>query len=182
MSIKCSEVVNYNICRGYYNLITKMLEEEVKYILEYKSILNDYFKKSLNLQLNIGTKLGIPPDEYKNAKWLDYSPIIGLTQQIPKIIQKQLENNKNFIDEIEKNIKHIDNFLKEKAKIIKKYEEKYNDVNEVLIKKYIEVEKDKISYLNSISKSENIISKYYENKKLLEEKQRSNNKKEEIFC
>ena len=180
MSIKCSEVVNYNICRGYYNLITKMLEEEVKYILEYKSILNDYFKKSLNLQLNIGTKLGIPPDEYKNAKWLDYSPIIGLTQQIPKIIQKQLENNKNFIDEIEKNIKHIDNFLKEKAKIIKKYEEKYNDVNEVLIKKYIEVEKDKISYLNSISKSENIISKYYENKKLLEEKQRSNNKKEEI--
>ena len=180
MSIKCSEVVNYNICRGYYNLITKMLEEEVKYILEYKSILNDYFKKSLNLQLNIGTKLGIPPDEYKNAKWLDYSPIIGLTQQIPKIIQKQLENNKNFIDEIEKNIKHIDNFLKEKAKIIKKYEEKYNDVNEVLIKKYIEVEKDKISYLNSISKSEDIISKYYENKKLLEEKQRSNNKKEEI--
>ena len=169
MSIKCSEVVNYNICRGYYNLTTKMLEEEVKYILEYKSILNDYFKKSLNLQLNIGTKLGIPPDEYKNAKWLDYSPIINLTQQIPKIIQKQIENNKNFMDEIEKNIKHIDNFLKEKGKLIKKYEEKYNDVNEVLIKKYIEVEKYKIPFLNSISKSEDIISKFYENKKSLED-------------
>ena len=178
MSIKCSEVVNYNICRGYYNLITKMLEEEVKYILEYKSILNDYFKKSLNLQVNMGTKLGIPPDEYKNAKWLDYSPIINLTQQIPKIIQKQLENNKTFMDEIEKNIKHIDNFLKEKAKIIKKYEEKYNDVNEVLIKKYIEVEKNKISYLNSISKSEDIISKFYENKKLLEENKNSDKKEE----
>ena len=178
MSIKCSEVVNYNICRGYYNLITKMLEEEVKYILEYKSILNDYFKKSLNLQVNIGTKLGIPPDEYKNAKWLDYSPIINLTQQIPKIIQKQLENNKNFMDEIEKNIKHIDNFLKEKAKLIKKYEEKYNDVNEVLIKKYIEVEKCKISYLNSISKSEDIISKFYENKKFVEENKISEKKEE----
>ena len=178
MSIKCSEVVNYNICRGYYNLITKMLEEEVKYILEYKSILNDYFKKSLNLQVNIGTKLGIPPDEYKNAKWLDYSPIINLTQQIPKIIQKQLENNKNFMDEIEKNIKHIDNFLKEKAKLIKKYEEKYNDVNEVLIKKYIEVEKCKISYLNSISKSEDIISKFYENKKFVEENKISERKEE----
>ena len=178
MSIKCSEVVNYNICRGYYNLTTKMLEEEMKYILEYKSILNDYFKKSLNLQLNIGTKLGIPPDEYKNAKWLDYSPIINLTQQIPKIIQKQIENNKNFMDEIEKNIKPIDNFLKEKGKSIKKYEEKYNDVNEVLIKKYIEVEKYKIPFLNSISKSEDIISKFYENKKLLEDNKNSDKKEE----
>ena len=166
------------ICRGYYNLTTKMLEEEVKYILEYKSILNDYFKKSLNLQLNIGTKLGIPPDEYKNAKWLDYSPIINLTQQIPKIIQKQIENNKNFMDEIEKNIKHIDNFLKEKGKLIKKYEEKYNDVNEVLIKKYIEVEKYKIPFLNSISKSEDIISKFYENKKSLEDNKNSDKKEE----
>lgn len=178
MSIKCSEVVNYNICRGYYNLTTKMLEEEVKYILEYKSILNDYFKKSLNLQLNIGTKLGIPPDEYKNAKWLDYSPIINLTQQIPKIIQKQIENNKNFMDEIEKNIKPIDNFLKEKGKLIKKYEEKYNDVNEVLIKKYIEVEKYKIPFLNSMSKSEDIISKFYENKKSLEDNKNSDKKEE----
>ena len=161
MSIKCSEVVNYNICRGYYNLTTKMLEEEVKYILEYKSILNDYFKKSLNLQLNIGTKLGIPPDEYKNAKWLDYSPIINLTQQIPKIIQKQIENNKNFMDEIEKNIKPIDNFLKEKGKLIKKYEEKY-----------------KIPFLNSISKSEDIISKFYENKKSLEDNKNSDKKEE----
>jgi hypothetical protein len=155
-----------------------MLEEEVKYILEYKSILNDYFKKSLNLQLNIGTKLGIPPDEYKNAKWLDYSPIINLTQQIPKIIQKQIENNKNFMDEIEKNIKPIDNFLKEKGKLIKKYEEKYNDVNEVLIKKYIEVEKYKIPFLNSISKSEDIISKFYENKKSLEDNKNSDKKEE----
>ena len=67
MSIKCSEVVNYNICRGYYNLISKMLEEQIKYILDYKSVLNDYFKKSLTLQVNLGTKLGNPPEEYKNA-------------------------------------------------------------------------------------------------------------------
>ncbi len=178
MSIKCSEVVNYNICRGYHNVISKMLEEEIKYIIEYKSILNDYFKKALSLQLNIGTKLGIPPDEYKNAKWLDLSPIINLTQQIPKIIQKQIENNKNFMDEIEKNIKHIDNFLKEKGKLIKKYEEKYNDVNEILIKKYIEVEKYKIPFLNSISKSEDIISKFYENKKSLEDNKNSDKKEE----
>ncbi len=180
MSIKCSEVVNYNICRGYYNLISKMLEEQIKYILEYKSVLNEYFKKSLTLQVNLGTKLGNPPEEYKNATWLDFSPILILTQQIPKIIQKQIENNKTFIDEIEKSIKNIDNFLKDKEKIIKKYEEKYNDVNETLIKKYIEVEKSKISYLNSISKTEEIISRFYENKKKLEDMQRNKQNNEEL--
>ena len=180
MSIKCSEVVNYNICRGYYNLISKMLEEQIKYILEYKSVLNEYFKKSLTLQVNLGTKLGNPPEEYKNATWLDFSPILILTQQIPKIIQKQIENNKTFIDEIEKSIKNIDNFLKDKEKIIKKYEEKYNDVNETLIKKYIEVEKSKISYLNSISKTEEIISSFYENKKKLEDMQRNKQNNEEL--
>lgn len=171
MSIKCSEVVNYNICKGYYGLISKMLEEEVKYIIDYKSILNDYFKKALNLQVNLGTKLSMPPDEYKNASWLNIEPIIQLTQQVPKIIQKQIENNKNFIDEVDKNIKNIENFLKEKAKIMKKFEEKYNDVNDVLIKKYIEVEKNKINFLNSINKSEDIIFKFYENKKQLDETQ-----------
>ena len=171
MSIKCSEVVNYNICKGYYGLISKMLEEELKYIIDYKSILNDYFKKALNLQVNLGTKLSMPPDEYKNASWLNIEPIIQLTQQVPKIIQKQIEDNKNFIDEVDKNIKNIENFLKEKAKIMKKFEEKYNDVNDVLIKKYIEVEKNKINFLNSINKSEDIIFKFYENKKQLDETQ-----------
>jgi hypothetical protein len=148
-----------------------MLEEELKYIIDYKSILNDYFKKALNLQVNLGTKLSMPPDEYKNASWLNIEPIIQLTQQVPKIIQKQIENNKNFIDEVDKNIKNIENFLKEKAKIMKKFEEKYNDVNDVLIKKYIEVEKNKINFLNSINKSEDIIFKFYENKKQLDETQ-----------
>ena len=171
MSIKCSEVVNYNICKGYYGLISKMLEEELKYIIDYKSILNDYFKKALNLQVNLGTKLSMPPDEYKNASWLNIEPIIQLTQQVPKIIQKQIENNKNFIDEVDKNIKNIKNFLKKKEKKKKKFEEKYNDVNDVLIKKYIEVEKNKINFLNSINKSEDIIFKFYENKKQLDETQ-----------
>ena len=54
---------------------------------------------------------------------------------------------------------------------MKKFEEKYNDVNDVLIKKYIEVEKNKINFLNSINKSEDIIFKFYENKKQLDETQ-----------
>ena len=169
MSVKCSEVVNFNICLGYYRLITQMYKEELEYIRSYKIQLSDYFKKVLNLQVSIGSKLGKPPDEFANASWIDFAPVLKLTQLIPKIIQKQLENIKTFMDEIDKYLKTIDNFLSEKAKMIKRFQQQYDDTNNDLVKRYIEVEKVKISFLNSIDKSEDIIARYYDNKKKLEE-------------
>ena len=169
MSVKCSEVVNFNICLGYYRLITQMYKEELEYIRSYKIQLNDYFKKVLNLQVSIGSKLGKPPDEFADAAWIDFSPVLKLTQLIPKIIQKQLENIKNFTDEIDKYLKTIDNFLSEKAKMIKRFQQQYDDTNNDLVKRYIEVEKVKISFLNSIDKSGDTIARYYDNKKKLEE-------------
>ena len=74
MSVKCSEVVNYNICQGYYKLISQMFDEEIKYIRNFKMNVNEYFKKVLNLQINLGSKLGQLPDEFANADWLDISP------------------------------------------------------------------------------------------------------------
>ena len=169
MSVKCSEVVNFNICLGYYRLITQMYKEELEYIRSYKIQLSDYFKKVLNLQVSIGSKLGKPPEEFANASWIDFTPVLKLTQLIPKIIQKQLENIKTFMDEIDKYLKTIDNFLSEKAKMIKRFQQQYDDTNNDLVKRYIEVEKIKISFLNSIDKSEDIIARYYDNKKKLEE-------------
>ena len=169
MSVKCSEVVNFNICLGYYRLITQMYKEELEYIRSYKIQLSDYFKKVLNLQVSIGSKLGKPPEEFANASWIDFTPVLKLTQLIPKIIQKQLENIKTFMDEIDKYLKTIDNFLSEKAKMIKRFQQQYDDTNNDLVKRYIEVEKVKISFLNSIDKSEDIIARYYDNKKKLKE-------------
>ena len=169
MSVKCSEVVNYNICLGYYRLISQMFEEEIKYIRNYKVILNDYFKKALNLQVNIGSKLGKPPDEFSNADWLNFGPILKLTQQIPKMIQKQIENIKTFMDDLDKKTKVLDDFLKDKSNIIKRFQLKYDNSNNDLIKKYIDVEKIKISFLNSINKTEDIIGRYYDNKNKLDE-------------
>lgn len=168
MSVKCSEVVNYNICLGYYRLISQMFEEEIKYIKNYKVILNDYFKKVLNLQVNIGSKLGKPPDEFSNADWLNFGPILKLTQQIPKMIQKQIENIKTFMDDLDKKTKALDDFLKDKSNIIKRFQLKYDNSNNDLIKKYIDVEKIKISFLNSINKTEDIIGRYYDNKNKLD--------------
>ena len=122
MSIKCSEVVNFKICLGYYRLSPLMFEEELKYIRNYKILLNDYFKKVLNLQVNLGSKLGQPPEEFSNTAWLNFNPLLKITQHIPKMIQKQLENISSFLEELEKAIKNIDDYLKDKANEIKRYQ------------------------------------------------------------
>ena len=171
MSVKCSEVVNFNISMGYYRLISEMFEEKIKYIRNYKTILNDYFKKVLNLQVNVGSKLGKPPEEFANAKWLNFSPILKITQQIPKIIHKQIESQKTFMDELDQSLKKIDDFLKDKSNIIKRFQTKYDNASNDLIKKYIDVEKIKISFLSSISKTEETIAKYYYNKKKINDSQ-----------
>ena len=169
MSIKCSEVVNINICLGYYNLISLMFEDELKYIRGFNLLLNDYFKKVLNHQVNLGLKLGQPPDDYSNAAWLNCAPILKLTQHIPKIIQKQIESIKNFMEDFEKSIKSIDDYLKDKSNLIKKFQDKYEESSGELIKKYIDIEKNKATFLSSIEKTEDTIMKYYNYKKKLDE-------------
>ena len=169
MSIKCSEVVNINICLGYYNLISLMFEDELKYIRGFNLLLNDYFKKVLNHQVNLGLKLGQPPEDYSNAAWLNCTPILKLTQHIPKMIQKQIESIKNFMEDFEKSIKSIDDYLKDKANLIKKFQDKYEESSGELIKKYIDIEKNKATFLSSIEKTEDTIMKYYNYKKKLEE-------------
>lgn len=169
MSIKCSEVVNFNLSMSYYRLITQIMEEEIKYIRGYKSLINEYFKKTLTLQVNSGSKLAKLPDDFVNATWIDSAPILKLTMQVPTIIQKQIENIKKFVEEIEKSLISLEDFYKKKSSDIKRYQAKYDEVSNDLIKKYIDIEKDKISFLNSISKSEEIITKLYENKKKIDE-------------
>ena len=169
MSIKCSEVVNYNLSLGYYGFITEIFEEEIKYIRGYKSLVNEYFKKSLELQVASGSKLSKPPESFANATWIDSTPISKLTEKIPKIIQKQLENLKNFIEDIEKSINTLDDYFKSKSSEIKKYQKKYDDITNDLIKKYVDIERVKLSFINSITKSEDLISKSLENNKKIED-------------
>ena len=137
MSIKCSEVVNYNICLGYYRLISQMFEEEMKYIRNYKVILNEYFKKVLELQTSIGSKLDKPPEEFANATWLNFTPFVKITGQIPRIILRQIGKIKTFMEELDKTLKNIDNFLKEKSNAVKRFQQKYDESSSKLVKKYI---------------------------------------------
>lgn len=169
MSIKCSEVVNFNLSNSYYRFISEIFEEEIKYIRGYKILINEYFKKSLDLQVASGVKLGKPPESFANATWIDSSQILKLTQIIPKIIQKQIENIKIFVEEIEKSINVLDDYFKNKASEVKKFQKKYDDISNDLIKKYVDIEKVKISFFNAITKSEDLITKSLENKKKIDD-------------
>ena len=111
-----------------------MFEEEIKYIRNYKILLSDYFKKVLFLQVNIGSKLGQLPEEFSKSTSLKYSHILKLTQHIPKMIQKQLESINIFMEEFEKSIKTIDDYLKEKSNLVKSLQIKYEDSSQELIK------------------------------------------------
>ena len=49
MSVKCSEVVNFKIAMGYYNLLSQMFDEEIKYIIDgyLDGTIKDYQMSSL---------------------------------------------------------------------------------------------------------------------------------------
>jgi hypothetical protein len=157
MSIKCSEVVNFNLSLGYFNLISEIIQEQVKYIRGYKLIMNDYFQKVFELQKISGMKLGKVPANFEKSTWLDSAPLIKLTQQIPKIIQKHIEKVNDFVNGIEPVLKQLESFYKNKSLEIKKFQKNYENSNATVIKKYIETEKTKDLFMNSISKSEDLI-------------------------
>ena len=165
----CPEVDNFKKSMSYYNLISEMFDEEIRYISGYKSIINEYFKKTLNLQMSSGSKLGKLPEGFSNSTLIDSSAYLKLTQQIPKIIQKQIEFLSIFLSEVEKSLTNLDDFLKNKSSEIKRYQQKYDEVNKDLMNQYIENKKAEIAFLNSINKSEDIIMKSLENKIKIEE-------------
>ena len=68
------------------------------------------------------------------------------------------------MDEIDLRLKEFDTFTKEKSESIKTIQKLSSDLNKELINSYTEVNKNKNTYLNSLSKTEEIINKFYSNK------------------
>lgn len=169
MSIKCSETVNYLISLDYYRLISKIFEDELTYIKSYKVILKEFLDKTIILQMNLGTKLDKVPEEFAKKTWINPSPLIKLTAQIPTILTKQMEQINNFLEMSELSLKNLDDHVKEQTLEIKKYQQNYENIKSNLINKYIEVEKVKPAFLTNIAKCEDIVTKYYTMKKKAED-------------
>ena len=158
MNIKCSEFDNMSNTLDYFNSIKQLSDELIKYIKGYKQLILEYMKKIQSMQTNFKKRL----TKSENPKTSQI--ITELTSKIFNLLQQNNELFQLSLDEIDLRLKEFDTFTKEKSESIKTIQKLSSDLNKELINSYTEVNKNKNNYLNSLSKTEEIINKFYSNK------------------
>ena len=166
MSELCSEVENMNTSREYFSFIKDMFNDYAKYIKQYRMISADYMKKLDQLQDKYSPQLCDLNKNKKKYKSITTKFIFSITSKIPKIIKQQIDNIVYSINGIDTTIKNIENIIKEKTNIAIKYQEKYDDAKNNLLKNYRNIDKLKDLYMTSMSNCEDIIYKYYNNNRI----------------
>ena len=158
MNIKCSEFDNMSNTLDYFNSIKQLSDELIKYIKSYRQLILEYMKKIQSMQTNFKKRL----TKSENPKTSQL--ITELTSKIFNLLQQNNELFQLSLDEIDLRLKEFDTFTKEKSESIKTIQKLSSDLNKELINSYTEVNKNKNTYLNSLSKTEEIINKFYSNK------------------
>ena len=158
MNIKCSELDNMNHTLDYFNSIKQLSDELIKYIKGYRQLIQEYMKKIQSMQSNFKKKL----TKSENPKTAQI--ISELTSKIFYLLEKNNELFQLSLDEIDLRLKEFEIFIKDKGESIKTIQKLSLDLNKELINSYTEVNKNKNNYLNSLSKTEEIINKFYSNK------------------
>ena len=173
----CSEVENMNI--DYFSFIKDIYNDFLKYIKQYKSIEQDYTKKLNQLQEKYSSQLCDLNKNKKKYKNINTKFIFLLTSTIPKIMTQLVDNLQYFIDGTENLITSLDEIIKEKTTSALKCQDSYDESRINLLKNYKNIDKLKVLYMNSMSNSEDLIYKYYDNKNILQNLLEEKNKKEE---
>ena len=162
MSINCSQVTNFNNSLEHFNSVKTLCDDLVKYIRTYKQTALDFSKKLSGLQNSFTKKLS---KSEKNSM----SQITFLTSKLIELLNENISLLKLSTDELESRCKTFESELKNKNDSIKVIQKKTNEQNKILINSYNEINKAKKNYLDSMAKTEEIINKYYSNKKIIEE-------------
>lgn len=162
MSINCSEIDNFNNLIEFFNSMKLISDELTKYLRTYKQYSLEFAKKLTIMQSTLSKKL-IKSDNSSMNK------IINLTRKLVELLDENLNLFKLSNDELELRIRTFEMDLKTKFDNIKLFQKKSYEVNKILTNSYIEINKVKKNYLDSISKTEEIINKYYSDKKIIDE-------------
>ena len=154
----CSELENINISIDYFIFIKGVFADYLQNIINYKIIANEYIKKLELFQEKFSPKLsGVDKDNIKN-KIMNISHIFSLTSPLIKIIQKQIENLKIFMEGIDLQKENINKLIKEKEILM--FEESRKD----LLKKYTEIDKLRNIFQINMLNTEDILDKYFNKK------------------
>ena len=162
MSINCSEIDNFNNLIEFFNSMKLISEELTKYLRTYKQYSLEFAKKLTIMQSTLSKKL-IKSDNSAMNK------IINLTRKLVELLDENLNLFKLSNDELELRIRTFEVDLKNKFENIKIFQKKTLEANKILTNSYIDINKVKKNYLDSISKTEEIINKYYSDKKIIDQ-------------
>ena len=170
MSINCSEVDNLNNSINFFNSTKQICDDLTKYIRTYKQLTIDYSKKLASLQSSFAKKLS-KTDNKSMVK------IIAITHKLIELIDDNIGLIKLSTDEIESKVKEFELDLKAKLENLKQIQKKALEQNKILSNNYNDINKAKKNYMDSMSKSEEFINKYYSNKKIVDDNDRGLSKK-----
>ena len=178
MTELCSEFQNMNISREYFSFIKDIYSDFIKYIKQYKTIASEYTKKMQQLQEKYSFQLMDLNKSKKKYSNIHTKFIFSITSTVPRILSQLIQNMDLFINQADTTIKTLENTIKEKTTAALKYQEMYDESRVNLLKNYKNIDKYKELFMNSMSNSEDIILKYYNNKININEEKNKKEKKE----
>ena len=175
MSEEESELYDINIPKFVYNKLVQISEIYLKYISGYKSLTKDYIKNLKSIHKTYDDKIKSIKSEFGKNKYFNLSLLFPILNAIPSINFSFVDSLQFFMNELEKLVEGIQNFMKEKKIIYNKFFQNYNDAKKDLLIKMNDLEKEKINYLNNLSLTEKAISDYYKNKLKIEDYSKEHN-------
>ena len=165
MSINCCEVENLNNSIDFFNSMKFICDELTKYIRTYKQLTIDYSKKLASMQSSFAKKLS--KTENKSME-----KIISITNKLVELIGDNIGLIKLSAEEIETKVKEFELDLKTKYDNLKQIQKKAQEQNKILINNYNDINKAKKNFIESMTKSEEIINKFYSDKKFIDDSDR----------
>ena len=162
-NIECSEIDNINITLDYFTSVKQLGEEFIKYLRGYRQLSQEYMKKLQIFETNFGRKISRPAENPK------VSQLVDLTSKITDLIFQNIELFDFSIKEIDERINDFEKYLKEKIEIVNNLKKSFTEVGKNLLCQNIEINKTKNIFINSLSKTEEIIDKYYIDKSKIQE-------------
>ena len=152
-SIKCSEFDNIKISSEFFNSLKIFSEELIKYLRSFKQISIEYMT---NLQL-LDNNNEFNPDSKINE-------LYNIENKIKEVINQNIDLMNCSMDAMETYINDFEGILKVKEELINIIIDNATDLKNNLKSSYSEVNKTGNTFIDSISKTENIIDNYYKNK------------------
>ena len=145
----------------YFNTIRELNANYLNYIKSFNTITKEYTQKLFSIQRDKDAKTKEIINNISEEQTKNLSSVIKITSTFPTFLHIYIENIYNFIVDLEREIKNHETYLKEKDILLNEIKSKFEEAKNNYIKKNNEIEKSEQSFLNNMSKTEEILYEFY---------------------